>query len=64
MPGRWISTAEVAAFTGIAEKTLRNWRSQGIGPTYSKVGMLIRYWDADVMDFFESRKCHTDGHAA
>ena len=54
MLGRWISTAEVATFTGVAEKTLCNWRCLGTGPAYSKVGRLIRYWDADVNEFFAS----------
>lgn len=41
--------AQVAAFLGeIPEKTLAEWRSQGKGPEYHKVGRYVRYDWADV----------------
>jgi predicted DNA-binding transcriptional regulator AlpA len=41
------SSAEVAEVLGIPEKTLREWRSRGIGPEYLKVGRYVRYrWSA------------------
>jgi excisionase family DNA binding protein len=40
-------SAEVAEVLGIPEKTLREWRSRGIGPEYLKVGRYVRYrWSA------------------
>lgn len=41
--------AEVADYLGgdFSEKTLANWRSQGKGPEYMKVGRHVRYrWTA------------------
>jgi len=47
---------EVAAYLGIAEKTLRNWAVKGCGPKYVRVGGEVRYrWD-DVDDYVESRR--------
>lgn len=42
--------SEVAAFLGgdFSEKTLANWRSEGKGPKYHKVGRHVRYDWADV----------------
>ena len=41
------TNAEVAEVLGIPEKTLREWRSRGIGPEYLKVGRYVRYrWSA------------------
>ena len=41
------ASAEVAEVLGIPEKTLREWRSRGIGPDYLKVGRYVRYrWSA------------------
>lgn len=39
---------EVAAFLGIPEKTLRNWRYLGRGPRYVRVGKYVRYRWEDV----------------
>ena len=35
--------AELAAMMGIAIKTLRNWRSSGLGPRWTKFGRKILY---------------------
>lgn len=38
---------EVADYLQVPEKTLAEWRSRGIGPSYSKVGRHVRYrWSA------------------
>lgn len=43
------TTEEVAAFLrDVPKHTLEQWRSQGKGPTYVKVGRHVRYRWADV----------------
>ncbi|MHA7297665.1 helix-turn-helix transcriptional regulator [Pseudarthrobacter sp. MDT3-1] len=38
-----LTTEEVAAWLQVAPKTLRNWRSDGIGPTALKLHGVVRY---------------------
>jgi hypothetical protein len=51
---RWLTPAQVSEQTGIAVKTLANWRSMStttdthVGPAFVKVGRLVRY-DADAL---------------
>lgn len=39
---------EAADRLQITVKTLRNWRSLGIGPIWTKVGVLVRYSVVDI----------------
>ncbi|MGK3954562.1 helix-turn-helix transcriptional regulator [Arthrobacter sp. R4] len=38
-----LTTGEVALWLQVAPKTLRNWRSAGIGPTALKLHSVVRY---------------------
>lgn len=38
-----MTTEEVAVWLKVAPKTLRNWRSAGIGPTALKLHSVVRY---------------------
>lgn len=42
-PTRWLSPAEAAAQLGLQPKTLANWRSKGIGPSFRHAGKAVRY---------------------
>jgi len=46
----------LAEYLGVAEQTLANWRSQGGGPTYTKIGGRIRYQKGDVQAWLKTRK--------
>lgn len=51
-----VTTAVAAELLGIAEGTLRNWRSNpsgNIGPTYTKVGGRVLYPVAELKAFIE-----------
>lgn len=50
-----LSTAEAAKRLGIAEQTLRKWRSKG-SPSipYVKLGSLVKYRREDIDEFIES----------
>jgi len=53
---QWITEKEVAAMTNFAVQTLRNFRHQGRGPAYSKIGRAIRYNLDTVAGFMESKR--------
>jgi Helix-turn-helix domain len=39
-----ISTQHAAEYLGdLKPNTLEGWRTQGVGPTYKKIGRLVRY---------------------
>ena len=45
IPG-YIPEAEMAEQLGLAVRTLRKWRQQGLGPAYTKFGKSVHYRDA------------------
>lgn len=46
---------EVAAFLGIAPKTMAQWASKGIGPRYVRIEGAARYRWADVHDWIAAQ---------
>lgn len=55
-PLRSLATpAEVAEFLQVPEKTLAEWRSQGKGPAYRKVGKHVRYRWLAVEKWFDEQ---------
>lgn len=52
---------EVAAYLGIAVKTLKNWAVSGKGPKYVKVGSEVRYRWQDIDAYVESRRVSHGG---
>jgi len=50
------SAAAVAEVLGVPEKTLAEWRSQGKGPEYHKIGRYVRYDWADVRAWLAQRR--------
>ena len=45
----------------IAVSTLKNWRVQGRGPTFIKLGENVRYKLSDVLDYEKQNEVSTDG---
>ena len=39
----------------ISTRTLQRWRLEGVGPTYVKLGRLVRYRQTDLDAFLEER---------
>lgn len=63
-PSAALSPEQASAFLGgrPTPKTLANWRSQGIGPTYLKYGDgLVAYLVEDLEEFRHSRRVTTGG---
>ncbi len=56
-PERWMLPHEAAAFLGFSEKTLDNWRQEGIGPPFSRVSQRgVRYRRVDLIDWMLSHR--------
>ena len=52
-----LSEREAAQYLGpIAVRTLQDWRSQGVGPAYSKLGKRIAYAVADLDAYLEAHR--------
>lgn len=48
------TAGEVAAYLGLTEKTLANWRARRKGPKYKIVGRETRYAWPDVYEWYDS----------
>lgn len=49
----YLTEKGVSQITKLALPTLRNYRSKGKGPAYSKIGKAVRYKLSDVLEFME-----------
>tara|TARA_R100000664_G_scaffold1197_1_gene3179 strand:+ start:185 stop:412 length:228 start_codon:yes stop_codon:yes gene_type:complete len=47
----FITTAELAKRWRKSHRTLENWRVEGYGPSYSKIGGTVLYKIRDIEDF-------------
>ena len=50
-----LTTTEAAAALALAPKTLRNWRSQGLGPPFIRLGGAIRYRETDLLAWVDAQ---------
>jgi hypothetical protein len=50
-PEAMATPAEVSAVLRVAVQTLAQWRCQGRGPAFHKVGRYVRYCWADVREY-------------
>ncbi len=41
----------------ISTRTMQRWRVEGVGPTYVKLGRLVRYRISDLDKFIDERTC-------
>jgi predicted DNA-binding transcriptional regulator AlpA len=58
-PPRYIKECEVSRITGLALQTLRNYRANGIGPVYCKIGRSVRYPLTDLLSWLEAHRVQT-----
>jgi predicted DNA-binding transcriptional regulator AlpA len=56
---RFLSPAELAAFTGHTTGTLAQWRYKGIGPAYCKFGGKVRYRQSAVQKWAAEQEAAT-----
>jgi predicted DNA-binding transcriptional regulator AlpA len=53
--GALLDPEAAAAFLGCSAWSLAEWRCQGTGPRFCKVGRLVRYTPAALAEWVESR---------
>jgi excisionase family DNA binding protein len=57
-----ICTKIAARVLGLDHRTLEQWRYQGKGPAYLKVGRQVRYRRDDLDAWLNGRRIEPDGH--
>jgi len=57
--GSLLDEHRAARYLGLRVKTLRNWRSAGKGPSYIKIGRIVRYRVTELDEFIEKRLVDT-----
>lgn len=50
-----IDTPQAAEYLCVKPNTLEIWRVQGAGPTYKKIGRLVRYSTTDLDAYLEAQ---------
>ena len=53
-----LTPVDVAKELGIPTSTLANWRYQGLGPRYLRIGRHVRYHPADVDEWLRAQRSH------
>jgi len=48
-------TEQAASYLGVSKATLEAWRCRGGGPVFLKLGKAVRYRQADLDSFIESK---------
>ena len=61
-PDHRVPSSEAARFVGVSPKTLRNWRSKKVGPSWSRAGSrAVVYRIGDLIAFMEARRQSAEG---
>ena len=60
---RYLTVAEVAAWTTLSMDTLNKWRCNGYGPKFSKIGHRVAYRAGDVQAFLAANSRVIDGES-
>jgi predicted DNA-binding transcriptional regulator AlpA len=56
-----LTADDVATQLGVPASTLANWRYQGLGPRYLRIGRHVRYDPVDVDVWIESQRVRQRG---
>jgi predicted DNA-binding transcriptional regulator AlpA len=56
-----LNEREAAALVGCSVALMRKWRLFGEGPSYCKIGRLVRYRQEDLNAFLDSHRVETGG---
>ncbi len=60
LPDGRLAASDAAGYVGSKEKTLANWRSQGKGPKFIRVGGRIFYFQNDLDSFIRAKATVTE----
>jgi len=58
---RYADEKAVSTMIGAALPTLRKWRNERRGPSYVKIGRMVRYDLNEVIKFMDAHKVELDG---
>jgi len=53
--GTYLDTKQASELTGVAAATLECWRRDGVGPSYVKLGRLVKYRRQDLDEYMAAR---------
>jgi predicted DNA-binding transcriptional regulator AlpA len=56
-----LNERQAASVLGCSVALTRKWRLYGAGPSYLKIGRLVRYRQADIDSFLEAHRVETAG---
>ena len=51
-----LCTKAAARYIGFNHRTLNQWRYQGKGPAYRRIGRSIRYFQSELLAWLEARR--------
>ncbi len=52
----YMSTVQAAEFLGVSKQSLALWRSESKGPTFVRVGNIVRYSRQDLRDWMDDHR--------
>lgn len=58
---RYVDEKAVSTMIDAALPTLRKWRNERRGPSYVKIGRMVRYDIEEVMKFMDAHRVELDG---
>jgi predicted DNA-binding transcriptional regulator AlpA len=56
-----LNERQAANMLGCSVALMRKWRRLGKGPSYSRIGRLVRYQHEDIDEFLEANRVATEG---
>lgn len=54
--GKLFNDVKAAELLGLNVQTLRNWRFNGTGPAYIKIGRSVKYSEDDIKAYIETQR--------
>ncbi|MGD0624267.1 MAG: helix-turn-helix domain-containing protein [Thermodesulfobacteriota bacterium] len=54
-----LNQKQASLLLGVTTSTLESWRCKGCGPTYRKIGSLVRYLESDLITYIEGQSRHS-----
>lgn len=54
-----LNTPEAAEYIGFSRYALESWRVSGKGPRFHKIGRLVKYSEADLIEFVNQNVCQS-----
>jgi excisionase family DNA binding protein len=55
-----LNSVEAAKYLSLSRQTLANWRHNGKGPDYVRLGRAIRYRNCDLNEFIEKNRVQVE----